>query len=317
LWPQWQARTDLLSRLETADSAYTQQLPDELDATSGTPVPTAADLDEAAALFLTEQQAAELLNGLAAYAESSNVTLIDLQAQPSPNSEQKAVYDVRLFQVELTGDVMQLMDFVTRVRETAVSAVQVSNLHLAAGTDTGTLTMELHLYTSPYANGSALANLPLAPTPLPQPTASPVQATSADVLAAQIHDPWSVEDWPAAITLIEQVLALDPAYPEMTEKLYAAHVNYGYQLLVEGNNAAARQAFEQALAVNPGGSEAAAGLQSLTSPVSTSQPTVYVVQSGDTLFSIARRYGVSLDALRAANGLTGNNIATGQQLIIP
>ncbi|MEP6894152.1 MAG: peptidoglycan DD-metalloendopeptidase family protein [Chloroflexota bacterium] len=45
---------------------------------------------------------------------------------------------------------------------------------------------------------------------------------------------------------------------------------------------------------------------------------VYIVQSGDTLFAIAARFNVSVDALVAANpGLDPNLIAQGQQIIIP
>jgi LysM repeat protein len=42
-----------------------------------------------------------------------------------------------------------------------------------------------------------------------------------------------------------------------------------------------------------------------------------VVVSGDTLYSISRRYGVTLDALRLANCLEGDRINTGQQLWVP
>jgi LysM repeat protein len=44
---------------------------------------------------------------------------------------------------------------------------------------------------------------------------------------------------------------------------------------------------------------------------------IYYVQYGDTLFSIAQHYGVSVEALRAANGLYGNLIYAGQALTIP
>src|SRR5258708_36488196 len=46
--------------------------------------------------------------------------------------------------------------------------------------------------------------------------------------------------------------------------------------------------------------------------------TVYIVQRGDTLFGIATRFGVSLSALAAANGITNLNlIFVGEQLTIP
>jgi LysM repeat protein len=42
-----------------------------------------------------------------------------------------------------------------------------------------------------------------------------------------------------------------------------------------------------------------------------------VVQQGDTLFSLARRYGATVEDLQRANNLTDDNIYVGQQLIIP
>jgi LysM repeat protein len=46
--------------------------------------------------------------------------------------------------------------------------------------------------------------------------------------------------------------------------------------------------------------------------------TVYIVQRGDTLFGIATRFGVSLQALAAANGINNVNlIFVGEQLTIP
>lgn len=41
------------------------------------------------------------------------------------------------------------------------------------------------------------------------------------------------------------------------------------------------------------------------------------VQSGDTLYQLSRRHGVSVAALRRANGLTGNVIQPGQKLVVP
>ena len=57
-----------------------------------------------------------------------------------------------------------------------------------------------------------------------------------------------------------------------------------------------------------------------TAPMLTSTlgaPQVHIVQQGDTLFSLARRYGVTVEAIQQTNNLTGDNIFVGQQLIIP
>ncbi len=43
----------------------------------------------------------------------------------------------------------------------------------------------------------------------------------------------------------------------------------------------------------------------------------YRVERGETLWSIARRHGVTVDAIRVANGLRGNRIDFGQILAIP
>jgi len=43
----------------------------------------------------------------------------------------------------------------------------------------------------------------------------------------------------------------------------------------------------------------------------------HVVQPGETLFRISLNYGITVDALRAANGIYGNVIYVGQTLVIP
>lgn len=44
--------------------------------------------------------------------------------------------------------------------------------------------------------------------------------------------------------------------------------------------------------------------------------TTYIVQKGDTLYSIARRYNMSVDTLKEYNGLKTNDISVGQKLYL-
>jgi len=54
-------------------------------------------------------------------------------------------------------------------------------------------------------------------------------------------------------------------------------------------------------------------------PVTTPAPTprTYIVQQGDTLNEIATQFGTTAQAIRDANGITGDTINVGQVLIIP
>lgn len=51
--------------------------------------------------------------------------------------------------------------------------------------------------------------------------------------------------------------------------------------------------------------------------VDRSQPTTYIVQSGDVLGLIAERFDADIAELRSVNGLDGNLIRVGQELTIP
>ncbi len=56
----------------------------------------------------------------------------------------------------------------------------------------------------------------------------------------------------------------------------------------------------------------------LAAPVFAQSSTVHIVRPGENLFRIALRYGVTVDALAAANGLSNvSRIYVGQRLVIP
>ncbi len=57
---------------------------------------------------------------------------------------------------------------------------------------------------------------------------------------------------------------------------------------------------------------------STPSHISTTNSTAYIVQAGDTLFSIATKFGTTIAAVQKANQLADpNSLAVGQRLIIP
>ena len=48
-----------------------------------------------------------------------------------------------------------------------------------------------------------------------------------------------------------------------------------------------------------------------------SNPTTYIIKSGDTLYSIAKKYNTTVDILKELNNLTTNTLSINQQLQIP
>jgi len=169
-------------------------------------------------------------------------------------------------------------------------------------------------------------------------------------LEEQLRDAWTQQDWPLAIQILEQILALDASRSEMRDNLYSAHVNYGYELYAAGRLQEARAQFLAALDIRPDGEEAQAGIALIqqaegsgtlvptathtpitpgapTSTLSvtpgptptgtpTVQPTEYVVQTGDTLYSLARRFDTSVQVIMQVNGLKSYIIWIGQVLKI-
>jgi lipoprotein-anchoring transpeptidase ErfK/SrfK len=56
----------------------------------------------------------------------------------------------------------------------------------------------------------------------------------------------------------------------------------------------------------------------LAAPAAAQEPVVHVVQPGENLFRIGLRYGLTVNALAAANGITNpHHVFVGQRLVIP
>jgi len=331
IFPQLRARSQLRAQLtlaqqQSAESRKAQEkTPDNLKQQLAT---AQAALNGSAQVFLSDSQAAEALNRLYQHASDNGVKVVNLQAQSNPPKRSNA-YDIRTFRLQVEGLSLDLIHFMTQVNEATSPGFVISDVNIAQGQTTSVLTMNVALYTSPYASaaGPSPAITPtiqfVTPTPASA-TPMPTATLAADQLLAQRLDTaWASGDWPQAINLIEQILALDPTADDMMQKLYAAHVNYGRALAAAGMLEEAKTEFSIALAIKPDGEEAIEELFWLSgeTPVTpTATPvveTLYVVRAGDTLFSIARHFGVTVQAIMVANNLTSYSIRVGQQLYIP
>lgn len=181
----------------------------------------------------------------------------------------------------------------------------------------------------------------------------PVLASDAlQDLLMQLDTAWNAQNWGEALSLIDQIMAIDPHYPGIQDRLYFAHVNYGYQLMTAGSCTGSLEQFRKAMEVRPEGEEARMGLELLerycatpvpptptptisiapditatpdTSPSATStpapqtltEPITYTVQPGDTLFSLARRYNTTVQAIMQANGMMNTFLRAGAVIWIP
>lgn len=280
-----------------------------------------AELAEAQRAFLSPAQAEQVLARLEGRAGECRVQVLGRQDQLARKVESQALYGARTVRVRAAGTVPGLICFACRFQEATHNGVALTNVSLAEGQGRHELAMDVVLYTSPQSSDE----------PLPPPAGPPGPvAASVGRLEAGLAAPWAAGEWPRVIALVEQILALDPARGDMEQKLYAAHVNHGHHLLEAGDQAAAEAEFNLALQVRPGGREAVAGLALAVAtptptptvgppPTATPAPryAVYTVKTGDALYTIAVRYGTTVQALMTINQLDSTEIQAGQQLYVP
>ncbi|MBL7182985.1 MAG: LysM peptidoglycan-binding domain-containing protein [Anaerolineae bacterium] len=264
--PQWQIRQTLVSQLAAVEQQLMESRKGQETSLQNLEEQLAqaqAALDEAASIFLSEAEAAGVLTSLYQYADESGVEIISLQEQAEPEGEgeeetenvNKRIYDVRVFQLQIEGSTPNLITFVSQIEEAAYKGFIITNVNIAEGAGRHVLTMNISLYTSPYSSGAAGQVTPVV-------TPSPAPADLAQ-LEGSLAAAWASKDWEQAIILTNQILAIDPNYDDVVEKLYTAHVNYGYRLWEEGDSDAATMQFSLALGIKPGGEEALAGLQQI------------------------------------------------------
>ena len=287
----------------------------------------------AASAFLSEAQAAEAVSRLYGYAAECAVQIASLQGQKGAEAAPGSASNMLQYRLQATGSFLRLACFVAHIRESSLDGYVLTNLSIRSGKGKGTceLAADIILHTSPYAPLQSLA-----PPGAPPPT---LRALDLRPLERALADAWNAGDWPQVLDLLAQIAALDPAYAGLADKMYTAYVNYGYRLLLAGDTTGAIAAFKAALQVKPGGLEAADGLQralhpatavppptpapvftpapAVPAPTPTASPRTYTVVAGDTLYSLARRFGTTVEALMAVNNLTSTDIRAGQELLLP
>ena len=252
--PAWQNGRELTSQLASAQQALDEALraqaasPDEWRKQREA---AEAKLDSVASVFLSDSQADAVRHKLYQYAVESEVEIASLQTQPIAQEEEKDTYDIEQFRLQANGTVPNLLDFVSRIEEAALESFVISDVNITEGEGQHALNIDITLYSSPL---SSEATLP----PTPGVTVTPESLTQLDEMLAIV---WESNEWEQAIGLIEQILTIDPDYPDMPEKLYSAHVNYGLQLAEEGKLEEAKVEFNSALEIKADGVEALAGLE--------------------------------------------------------
>lgn len=260
--PHWSARQELAAQVLAAQQNVHQGEQDQATSAQALQeqlVSAQAQLDAAAGSFLSEDQAAAILDSLYGYAVNSSVTITGVQAQPvSEPVAPDAFYSVQSFDVQASGPVLQLLDFLGRFQESTWPGVVVNNVNLAQGEGTSGLSMTLTLYTSPYATNTTAPLLETGPDTAVNPAVPPADITT---LINSLYEPWAAENWPEAIRILQQILAQTPNDHDMQTRLYAAYVNYGYQLDAAQQIEEAKAAFNNALSVRPDGIEALEALQ--------------------------------------------------------
>lgn len=119
-----------------------------------------------------------------------------------------------------------------------------------------------------------------APTASPAPSATPAPAERWAGAAQQFDAVWG-KDWPRSVAILETFLHDAPTFGSAREKLYAALMAYGAQLVAAGNPQAAVPLFLKAEALLPERGEAPAALAALTptpapAPMAIPAPTPIV-----------------------------------------
>lgn len=162
--PQWQIREELTAQVESGEISVAQM---EQQATDDSVTVLQAqinraltNLNEAVAIFMTEDQGYARLGRLYTYASESGTEVITVRSQPSTELNESDGFEIRVWRLQVEGYVLDLMDFIVLIREATIPSVVITNLSVTEiGDARSSLVMDILIYISPYASGEAFSNL--------------------------------------------------------------------------------------------------------------------------------------------------------------
>ncbi|NLM00598.1 MAG: M23 family metallopeptidase [Treponema sp.] len=124
-------------------------------------------------------------------------------------------------------------------------------------------------------------------------------------------------------TLFAQSTGFKKHIVQKGETLYAISRKYNVSVdeICDANNLAKNDIIKtgQSLLI-PVKSSSTQSSNKLPEPAKVTMPEktdTYIVKSGDTLYSIAKRFDISVDILKILNQMSGNIIQVGQKIIVP
>ncbi|MBL8116400.1 MAG: hypothetical protein JNJ78_02630 [Anaerolineae bacterium] len=213
--PPWQIyqtlQTDVEAGRQAADALIQSSNPeDAITVLEHRIESTEADLLANTSVFMSQEQADFMLPTLYGYAKASAVEIVSLQTQQATDASAAAgnaqnsrgnnntqpepvadPYSIRAFRLQVDGGMGNLLQFVTRIRESSMPGVVIKNLAIRGNTDTISLYMDVLIYTSPLSTGEAYVDLPSVILPLPVSTPLEVQDTQTLVIADATAEPGS------------------------------------------------------------------------------------------------------------------------------
>ncbi len=199
--PNWQTYSESLARTNALQDDIDNQVQPESDVDLLEIQITSSqqNLDGTAQFLVTEQQAEEMLVKIYRHAAYTGVTVTSLQAQPLAH-ESVSIYDTLNYRISIDGLVPNLIRFMVRIRELSIVSVLFSDVSIQPSDGSYTLTANLTVYHSSYADGGVMDELPALELPAYVPTPRPAQ-TEPNIEPETDESQSTIFDEPAQPTL--------------------------------------------------------------------------------------------------------------------